>query len=71
MNNLIDIRELSKMLHVSVSMLYAWISQGKIPYVKLGRLVRFDLQAVKKWLEEQSIEPKRRETAGKIHNGGR
>ncbi len=43
MNNcLIDVRELSQRLSVARGTLYNWVGQGKLPYRKIGRCVRFD-----------------------------
>ena len=56
---LININELSELTGLSVGTLYQWVSQRKIPYVKVGRLTKFDLGRIKKWLEENSFEPKR------------
>lgn len=56
MRKKIDIQELSEMLGVSVNTIYSWISQRKIPYIKVGRLVRFDVDKVEKWLENHSVE---------------
>lgn len=49
---LINIAELSQMIGVSVNTLYSWVSQKKIPYVKMGRLTKFDLNDIDKWIEE-------------------
>ena len=34
----------------------AWTSQKRIPYIKMGRLVRFNMDEVNKWLERQRVE---------------
>ncbi len=50
---MLDIHELSKELKISESGIYQWVSQKKIPFVKMGRAVRFDPEDIKKWLEEK------------------
>jgi excisionase family DNA binding protein len=40
---LIDIKELSEYIGISINTLYGWVSQKKIPYCKIGRLTKFDL----------------------------
>jgi len=57
--NLITIKQLSEKLSVSVSTIYDWVSQGRVPYYKMagGRLVRFNLQEIDSWLEEQRALP--------------
>ena len=49
--------ELSQYLSIAVQTVYEWTSQKKIPFVKLGRLVRFDQQEIDKWMKTQRVEP--------------
>ena len=56
---LINIQEASEYLRIPVNTLYAWAKEGKIPSVKLGGLVRFDLQKINKWIEENSVQEKK------------
>ena len=42
----VDIKKVSRYTSLSVNMLYEWASQGKIPSVKLGRRVIFDLNDI-------------------------
>ncbi len=56
--HLLDITSISQQLGVSVNTVYSWVCQKKIPYVKLGRLVRFDSQDISKWLTEKKVETK-------------
>jgi excisionase family DNA binding protein len=53
---LITIKETSEYLGVSVNTLYSWVSQKKIDYVKIGRLTKFDLKVIDKFIENNSIE---------------
>ena len=52
---LISVKELSGVLGLSVHTLYCWVSQRRIPYVKCGRLTRFDLSEIERWLEDNSV----------------
>ena len=52
---LIYIEEASIYLGIKKPTLYSWILQKKIPYIKLGRLVRFDLKEINTWLKHQSV----------------
>ena len=54
-NKLLNITEMAEYLGITVGTLYAWVSQKRIPYIKLGRLVKFDLRKIDKWLEEKTI----------------
>ncbi len=53
---LINIQELSELTGLSMSTLYSWVSQRRIPFVKCGRLTKFDLQKINDWIEESSVE---------------
>lgn len=56
--NLIDIKSLSKMLSISKFTIYTWVSEEKIPHIKInGRLVRFDPEEIEKWINEQRVQP--------------
>lgn len=48
--------ELSQYLNLSINTIRSWIWQKKIPYCKMGRLVRFDLKEIEVWLKEHKIE---------------
>jgi len=41
--------QLAEYLQVEVETLYVWVSRRKIPYRKVGHLLRFDLDEVKAW----------------------
>ena len=49
--------ELSLYLGMSIQTIYEWTSQKKIPFIKLGRLVKFDKQEIDEWMQTQKIEP--------------
>ena len=55
---LLNIREVSEYLGLSTNTLYTWISQKKIPYVKMGRLSKFDKKDLDKWIESKKVESK-------------
>jgi excisionase family DNA binding protein len=50
---LIDAVELSKRLNIKKGTLYDWVRRGKIPFVRLESLVRFDVQDIDQWLQEK------------------
>jgi len=52
---IMDVDQLSRHLSISVSTLYKWVSEKKIPYVKMGRRVVFDQGDIEKWIEEQKV----------------
>ncbi len=53
---LITIKEASGYLGISVNTLYSWVSQKKVDYVKMGRLTKFDLRVIDKFIENNSVE---------------
>ena len=55
MERLLDIRELEGRLNIRQSTLRAWIFQGKIPVVRIGRLVRFKESDLDRWLKDQEV----------------
>lgn len=54
---LLDIVQVSEKLQVSVSGVYSWVSQRKIPFLKVGRLIRFDSEEIDKWLKQKEVKP--------------
>lgn len=46
-----DIKTLSQFLSIKPSTLYAWVAQGKIPHLKIQRLIRFRPEEIDDWLE--------------------
>jgi len=51
----IGVKELSEYLGLKVTTIYVWISLRKIPYIKLGRLVKFDLEEINEWMLKKHI----------------
>jgi excisionase family DNA binding protein len=52
---LIAIEELSVLWSVPKATLYNWVNQGRLPYVKLGRSLRFDLAQIEEIRERSTI----------------
>ena len=48
---LLTIREVSQLLHIKPSTLYAWAAQGRLPCFKIHGLVRFRRDEIDQWLE--------------------
>ncbi|MCP4649629.1 MAG: helix-turn-helix domain-containing protein [PVC group bacterium] len=51
----VGIKELAEYLDIKAGTLSVWVCYKKIPYVKVGRLVKFDLQKIEKWIEEREV----------------
>lgn len=56
-DRLLTVQELSDWLNVPVSTLYLWRHLKKIPYVKIGRLLRFEKQAVEDLIRKGKVKP--------------
>lgn len=52
---LVSIAHVSEHLGVKVNTVYSWVNQRKIPYVKVGRLIKFDLQDINQWVAERKV----------------
>ena len=55
-NELLTITELTSLLSIKESHLRSLIFRQEIPFIKVGRLIRFDQSQIKKWLEEKLSE---------------
>ena len=53
----IGVKELSNYLGVKVNTLYSWVFMKKISYIKMGRLVKFDLNKIDAWVKENEVKP--------------
>ena len=56
---LVTIREAARYLSVSVSTLYGWVWQRRIPFVKVGRALRFDLDDLREFVEGNKQRPRK------------
>jgi excisionase family DNA binding protein len=56
-DRLIGVDDLARMLGVSRHTVYSWVAQRRIPFLKVGRLLRFDVRLIDGWLEEQAHVP--------------
>jgi len=52
---LLNAEELSQMIDVRRDTLYRWVSQRRIPYVKVGRSTKFDSDTINEWIKEASV----------------
>lgn len=52
---LITIEELSALWSVPKATLYNWVFQGRLPYVKLGRSLRFDVVQIEEFREQSTM----------------
>jgi len=60
MIKLLTPEELSHILHVKVSTIYQWTHMGIIPFIKIGKLIRFKEEDIKEWIDKREIKDKNR-----------
>ena len=58
-DRLLDINEAAALLQVKAGTLYSWVSKDKVPYRKVGSLVRFHRGELMDWTRKQSQQPAR------------
>jgi len=52
---LLNVKEAARLLNISPNTLYSWVSQKRIPFVKLGRKTGFDPKDLEEWIEKHKI----------------
>jgi len=52
---LLNITELSEYLRLTKGTLYVWVCHKKIPYLKVGSSLRFDLTQIDNWLKGRRV----------------
>ncbi len=56
--DLMDVNELSAMTGIAVGTLYHWVSEKRIPYIRLSaHCVRFSRAAINAWLAQKAVVP--------------
>lgn len=48
-------KEMAEYLGFKIDTIYDWVYRKKIPYYKIGRLVRFDLREIDKWTKDKRV----------------
>jgi len=57
MEKLLTIDDLARVLSVRKSTIYQWRHLGLIPYIKVGRFVRFREKDIQRWLSSREVKP--------------
>ena len=52
---LLNVQEAARYMAVSVSTLYGWVWQRRIPFVKMGRALRFDVHDLNRFIETSRV----------------
>lgn len=58
MEKLLSASEVSEILGVSILTIYDWTSRKTIPYIKVGKLVKFSETDLDAWLSARSVKPR-------------
>lgn len=53
-SSLLTTKELAGWLNTPIKTIYKWVSERKIPHLKIGKLLRFDRAIIQAWLSERS-----------------
>ncbi len=56
---LLDINEVAQYTGLSVHTLYTMVSQRRIPFVKMGRLTKFDREEIDRWIVSHTVKVRR------------
>lgn len=67
-DGLLTIREAAEYLAVSVSTLYGWVWQRRIPFIKMGRALRFDPHDLAAFIEANKQLPRKVSNSGSRTN---
>ena len=51
----LGVKELSEYLGITKGTVYVWVCHRKIPYYKIGKLVKFDLREINKWADKKKF----------------
>lgn len=57
LDELATVEEIAPYLRVKVKTVYAWVSARQIPFIKIGRVVRFDRNQITEWVQSKRFHP--------------
>jgi len=57
MQRLISVKDAAGYTGLSPHTIYTMVSQRRIPFVKVGRLVKFDVDLLDKWIKQNTVMP--------------
>lgn len=47
----LTVQQVSSYLQIKTSTIYAWVGQGRIPFVKIHGVIRFQQEEIDQWVE--------------------
>ena len=51
----IGTEEMAEYMDLSINTIYSWVYSRKIPFFKMGRLVKFDLKEIDNWMTNMRV----------------
>lgn len=57
MQRLLSVKEAAGYTGLSPHTVYTMVNQRRIPFVKVGRLVKFDVQLLDNWIKQNTVMP--------------
>ena len=54
---LVNVETAAEILGIRVSTLYTWCEHQRVPHVRLGRALRFDLNTLSEWIDQHTVHP--------------
>jgi excisionase family DNA binding protein len=58
MIGLVGAQRAAEFLGIKLSTLYCWCEQERLPHIRLGRTLRFDLNALREWIDLRRVAPR-------------
>jgi excisionase family DNA binding protein len=56
---LLNIQQVAAYLGLSVHTVYKFVSQRKIPHIKIGKLLKFDRPEIDRWIASHTVKERR------------
>jgi excisionase family DNA binding protein len=53
MERLLDVRQVAEVLNMSPGVVYYWVKIRKIPFIRMGRRVKFQPSVIAEWISQQ------------------
>ena len=51
----VGITDLAQYLGLTKGTLYVWVCQRRIPHLKIGKLLKFDIIEIESWLKDKRV----------------
>jgi len=58
---LLNVGEVAAMLKISIATVRRWVLQGYIPYMKIGKAIRFSNSVIDNWVSTKCTNSKKQE----------